>query len=234
MVEAIILAGGFGTRLQSVVNDVPKSMAPVNNRPFLEYLLNYLTGQGVSKIIFSAGYKYESIQAYFGNQYHHLPLLYAVETEPLGTGGGIMNAMKFAESEDVIVLNGDSMFRLGLQSLAGTHAAKKAEITIAVKFMEDCSRYGSVLMNQQNRITGFAEKCPESGQGFINAGVYMIRKEFMLRQGFPEKFSMEKDCFEKLCHTEAFYGYPARGYFLDIGVPEDYLKAQDQFRFYED
>jgi D-glycero-alpha-D-manno-heptose 1-phosphate guanylyltransferase len=233
-VEAIILAGGFGTRLQSVVNDVPKSMAPVNNRPFLDYLLNYLTGQGVSKVIISAGYKYEAIQSHFGDRYHHLPITYAVESEPLGTGGGIMNAMKVAESDDVFVLNGDSMFRLGLPSLANVHAQKKAMITIALKYMEDCSRYGAVILDEQNRIKGFMEKGTDAGAGYINAGVYLIRKEFMLSKGFPEKFSMEKDCFEKMWPSEAFYGYPSRGYFLDIGIPEDYLKAQDQFRFYED
>ncbi len=232
--EAIVLAGGFGTRLQTLVNDVPKSMAPVNNKPFLEYLLNYLTGQGVKRVILAVGYKFETIQAYFGNQYHHLPITYAIETEPLGTGGAILNALKLAESEENIVLNGDSMFRCDLQHLLQAHSAKKADITMALKFLEDSSRFGSVIIDEDHRIRGFLEKCAGAIPGYVNGGVYLIRKRFMEEQGFPEKFSMERDCFEKFCATAAFYGYPSKGYFLDIGIPEDFLKAQDQFRFYED
>ncbi|HTX89121.1 MAG TPA: nucleotidyltransferase family protein [Bacteroidales bacterium] len=232
--DAIILAGGLGTRLQPLVSDVPKSMAPVNQKPFLEYLLNYLTGQDVTRVILAVGYRQETIRAYFNEQFHHLPILYATEEEPLGTGGGILNAMKLAVTEQVLVLNGDSMFRIDLHSLTNIHQFNHADVTLALKYMEDCSRYGSVLLDGQHRITGFVEKGEEAAPGYINAGVYVFRKDFLLQQGFSGKFSIEKDCFEKLYPEKLFYGHPLKGYFLDIGIPEDYLRAQDQFRFYED
>ena len=232
--EAIILAGGLGTRLQQVVIDLPKALALVNGRPFIDYLLNFLRGQGIQKFILSVGYKKEAVRQHIGNQYKSIPVEYAVEEEPLGTGGGIRNAMKMVEGKSAFVLNGDSMFRLDMHAMKLLHMQVDADITMALRFLEDTERFGSVKINEQKSITGFREKGVENGSGYINGGIYLINKDFLLSSIFPEKFSIEKDCFEKYFKQSKFFGFPSRGYFLDIGIPDDYYRAQNDFRRFED
>jgi D-glycero-alpha-D-manno-heptose 1-phosphate guanylyltransferase len=232
--EAIILAGGLGTRLKELVPDVPKSMASVNGRPFLEYLLNYLSGQEIHRVVLSVGYLNDSIQSYFKDHYKNIRISYAVEEEPLGTGGGIVNAMKEVESDRVVILNGDSIFRVDLKALESLHEISNADITIALRYLEDTSRYGSVSIDPMKKIVGFSEKKDNAGPGFINGGIYLVDKGFFSSNEFPRKFSIEKDCFEKYYSNSGFFGFPARGYFLDIGIPEDYMKAQDEFKQFED
>jgi len=232
--EAIILAGGFGTRLQQVVTDIPKSLAHINGRPFIGYLLNYLSGQRIEKFIFSVGFKKETIQNYLGKQFKNIPVEYAVEEEPLGTGGGIMNAMKMVEGKSAFVLNGDSMFRLDLKALNQLHTDVKADITLALRFLEETERYGSVSIDDHKRIVGFSEKGNETGPGYINGGIYLINKSYLSSPVFPEKFSIEKDCFERYYMESRFFGFPSKGYFLDVGIPEDFYRAQHEFRQFED
>lgn len=232
--EAIILAGGLGTRLQGVINDLPKSMASVNGHPFLEYLLNYLLGQNVHKIILSVGHKKDLIREYFKDHYKGMKISYAIEEEPLGTGGGIKNAFSQVEDNLAFVVNGDSLFRIDFKAMLRTHNASGADLTLALRFQEDTARYGTVQINNEKRISGFSEKNPDSGSGYINGGVYLINNEFLERENFPRKFSMEKDCFEKYYGKAKIFAYISRGYFLDIGVPDDYQKAQDDFKEFED
>jgi D-glycero-alpha-D-manno-heptose 1-phosphate guanylyltransferase len=233
-VEAIILAGGFGTRLQKVVTDVPKSIALINDKPFLEYLLNFLTGQGVNKVILSVGYKREMIQAFFNDHYKHMSISYAIEEEPLGTGGGILNALSQVEGESVIAMNGDSMFRVDMLAMNHLHETAGADLTMALRYLDDTSRFGTVQINAAKRVTGFFEKDPAGDAGYINGGVYIINKKFLSASQFGTKFSIEKDCFEKCFRESKIYGYPAKGYFLDIGIPEDYMIAQDEFKRFDD
>lgn len=232
--EAIILAGGFGTRLQGVVSDVPKSMALVNDQPFINYLLNFLSGQGITKVIFSLGYMKDHIQAHVGSQYKSIPVDYVLEEEPLGTGGGIKLAFSKVEGESAFVLNGDSMFRLDFKALYKQHNDNGADVTLALRHLEDTERFGAVKIDSKNRITAFLEKGKMSGPGYINGGVYLMNKSFITNPKFPDRFSIEKDCFEKYYKDSGFYGYPSRGYFIDIGVPEDFYRAQDEFRRFED
>jgi D-glycero-alpha-D-manno-heptose 1-phosphate guanylyltransferase len=232
--EAIILAGGLGTRLQKVVNDQPKSMALINDKPFLEYLLNYLTGQEIHKVILSVGYKREMIQDYFKDRYRHLPISYAIEEEPLGTGGGILNALEQVEGDFSFVLNGDSMFRVDMNAMLNLHLKTTADLTMALRYLEDTSRFGTVKIDLEKKVTGFHEKKQDACPGYINGGVYLINKNFLLSGSFGKKFSIEKDCFEKCYNKAGIYGYPSRGYFLDIGIPEDYMTAQDEFKRFED
>jgi D-glycero-alpha-D-manno-heptose 1-phosphate guanylyltransferase len=232
--EAIILAGGLGTRLKGVVNDLPKSMASVNGHPFLEYLLNYLLGQGIHRIILSVGYKRDLIQSYFKDHYKGMTITYAIEEEPLGTGGGIKNAFKLVESDLAFSLNGDSLFRIDFQAMLRMHSSSGADLTLALRYLEDTARYGTVKINTDKQITGFMEKDPDSGAGYINGGVYLINKDFIDKEEFPEIFSLEKDCFEKYYDKARIFAYLSKGYFLDIGIPEDYQKAQDDFREFED
>ena len=228
--EAIVLAGGFGTRLQPVVNDLPKSMAPVRGRPFLEYLFDYLLAGGIGTVVLSVGYKSEAIQAHFGDEYRSLKVRYAFEQEPLGTGGGIRKAFGLVEGPEAIVLNGDSLFRISLPDMQAFHRAGGGLLTIALRYIQDTSRYGSVGIDFLHRVKGFEEKKDNAGPGYINGGIYILNKEFMTGELFPEKFSVEKDCFEKYCRDYAMLGFAAEGYFLDIGIPEDYAKAQDEFK----
>ncbi|MEI6454726.1 MAG: nucleotidyltransferase family protein [bacterium] len=227
--EAIILAGGFGTRLKSVVRDVPKSMALINNRPFLEYQLDYLIGQGIDKVILSVGYKREVIISHFKNRYRSLDIDYAVEEEPLGTGGGIRLSFFNIKSPRAFVLNGDSIFRIGLSPLMEFHNLKKADISIALRKLPDTGRFGRVTLNRNRRISGFTEKDPAAGKGLINSGVYVVNKHFLMDPDFRGAFSIERDCFERYYQSARFFGYPSEGYFLDIGIPEDYNKAKHDF-----
>lgn len=231
--EAIILAGGFGTRLQPVVRDVPKSMALINYRPFLEYQLDYLITQGVRNVVLSIGYKRDVIINHFRKRYRSVEIDYAVEEEPLGTGGGIRFSFWKIKSDWAYVLNGDSIFHLDLRSFAEKHHKKKADITIGLRKLEQTDRFGRVILNRNHRITGFSEKDKAPGPGYINGGVYVINKTFLMDPFFRGKFSIEKDCFEKFYSTARFFGFPSDGYFIDIGIPEDFNKAQHDFGRFE-
>lgn len=228
--EAIILAGGFGTRLSSVVNDVPKSMAPINGRPFLDYQLDYLDVFSVRKVIISIGYLHEKIMEHYGNQYKNIEIDYAIETEPLGTGGGLKKAMAMAEGPLVIGMNGDTFFEIDFMKFLHIHRGKESKFSMVLRELEDVSRYGSVERDGDRRITGFFEKNQKSGKGLINGGIYIINKRFFDSQKLPDKFSLEKDFLEKIYKKEKIYGILCRQYFIDIGVPEDYAKAQEDFK----
>ena len=223
--EAIILAGGLGTRLRSEVKDVPKAMALIQGRPFMEYLLDHLISEGVTKIIFSVGHKSEIIQDHFANQYRDCEIVYAVETTLLGTGGAIKNAMQFATEEHVIVVNGDSLFIADLKAQYMAHTAQKAAVTLALNAMRNIERYGTVDLDENQRITQFNEKQPLE-KGIINAGVYIFDVAQFRAVDFPEKFSIEKEFFETHLENLHFHGHTTQGYFLDIGIPKDFKKAQ--------
>lgn len=232
--EAIVLAGGLGTRLHKVVSDVPKSMAMVNHRPFLEYLLDYLISQGIAKAVLSVGYKREHIINHFQDKYKSLAVSYAVEEEPLGTGGGIRLAFWKVEAQRAFVMNGDSLFRLDYRQMLAEHLKKKSVATLALRKLADTARYGRVTLNRNNRITGFTEKDEHAGPGYINGGVYIIEKPFLMEPEFRGKFSIEKDCFEQCYQEDRLFGFPSSAYFLDIGIPDDYIKAQHDFATFKD
>jgi len=229
MKEAVILAGGFGTRLQKVVRDLPKPMAPIGEVPFLSFLLDYLIPFEYDKVIISTGYLGHKIEEFYGNQYKSMSLAYAHEDIPLGTGGAIVYALSFCAGDNVLVLNGDTMFQINLQSLENVFAEKTTKLAVALRKVEDVSRYGSVLFDDTLKITSFAEKNQFFGSGYINGGVYMLNHNLFLEYNLPEKFSFEKDFMEKYAEKEDFYAYPCNNYFIDIGVPEDYERAQKEF-----
>ncbi len=232
--EAIVLAGGFGTRLQKVVSDVPKSMALINKRPFLEYLFDYLISRDVTRVVLAVGYKHEIISEHFKDCYKSLQINYSVENEPLGTGGGIRLALWKIEGPRALVMNGDSLFRFDYRQLMAYHLKKKADATLALRKLDDTSRYGRVTITRAGRLNGFLERSLSAGPGYINGGVYIIEKSFLMVPELRGRFSIEKDCFENFYHDLKFYGYPADGFFLDIGIPEDYLKAQHEFTDFKD
>lgn len=227
--EAIILAGGLGTRLREAVPDLPKCMAPVAGRPFISYVIDTLRMQGVHHFVFSLGYKAEVIEAYLKEHYPTLDYSVALEEEPLGTGGAIRLALESTRTNDVLVVNGDTLFKVDVQELASFYRAKEAECLLALKPMHQFDRYGVVELDADGRITSFKEKqfYPE---GLINGGIYLLNKEQFFSYSFPDKFSFEKDYLERYFGNGRLYGMPQEGYFIDIGIPSDYNKAQEDLR----
>ncbi len=224
--EAVVLAGGMGTRLKSVIDDLPKPMAAVVGRPFLEYQLNYLAQQGIQTVILSVGYQAQTIIDYFGDQFGSLQIKYSIEQQPLGTGGGLQKAFEMVQNEAAFVVNGDTLFEVDLPTLAHFHQQTQSEFSLALRQLPDVSRYGAVVLSDQKRIVRFAEKGQFEGSGFINGGTYLIQKDFFKKLSLPEKFSLELEVFEKMHTLIPFYGATFESYFLDIGIPEDYQKAQ--------
>jgi D-glycero-alpha-D-manno-heptose 1-phosphate guanylyltransferase len=223
--EAIVLAGGLGTRLQSVVKEIPKSLAPVAGKPFLAYLLDYAKGQGIERFVFALGYKAETIESFVKKYLRESKYAFSTEKEPLGTGGAIYKACDHVMSENVIVLNADTFFGIQYAQLAELHDQRKASCTLALKKMEAFDRYGSVSINDKNVITGFSEKKYQAS-GYINGGVYALKVESFLGKTFPGNFSFEKEYLEKEYVKENFPGLVSEAYFIDIGVPDDYHRAQ--------
>jgi D-glycero-alpha-D-manno-heptose 1-phosphate guanylyltransferase len=223
---AIVLAGGLGTRLQHVVGNLPKPMAPVAGKPFLQYVLDYLGREDVNEIILAVGYLRESIINYFGNAYNGLSLKYSVEEEPLGTGGAIFHAGSQVESDSVFIVNGDTYFDVNLRGLYQFHSEKNAEITIALKRMERFDRYGTVEIDNTGCITGFKEK-KYLEEGLINGGIYCLNRS-VFSASLPQKFSFETEILEKGVERGSMFGLESEGYFIDIGIPSDYDKAQTE------
>ncbi len=229
--EAIILAGGFGTRLKSVVFDVPKPMALVNERPFLDYQLLFLKHYGIKKVILSVGHLHEKISDHYGTDFEGLEIDYSVEKDPLGTGGGIRLAIEKCTSKSVLVLNGDSFFDINLNSLNNQHGMFLSDCSLALRKVENASRYGTIKQGSNCTIISFTEKTGEEKPGYINAGIYILNKEvFLQKTPAGKNFSIEKDFFEKKIKELNIFGFPYQGYFIDIGIPEDYEKAQNDFK----
>ena len=224
--KILILAGGLGTRLKSVVS-LPKCMAPINDIPFLDYQLNYLIAQGISEVFLSIGHQSEVIKQHYGNQHRSLQINYVEEPEPLGTGGAIRLAFKKIDTQSLLVLNGDTMFPINVNDLVAFHQTKKADCTIALKPLKNFERYGAVEANEEDRITAFHEK-KLVASGKINAGVYLLNGNIFMKHCDQEKFSIEKDFFEAKVNELNFYGFSTDTYFIDIGIPEDYQKAQKE------
>ena len=223
--EAIILAGGLGTRLRSAVPDLPKCMAPINGVPFISYLIDNLINEGVTNFIFSLGYKSELFISLLEEKLPMKNYLMVIEDEPLGTGGAIKLACKKAKDENVIALNGDSLFKVILKELIQFHLEKKSRCTLALKPMQNFERYGSVEIDAVQKINSFKEK-QFITKGCINGGVYAIEVASFLQKSLEDKFSMEQDYLEKYSGEGNFYGFIQEGYFIDIGIPEDFVRAQ--------
>lgn len=225
MYEAIILAGGFGTRLREAVPDLPKPMAPIADKPFLAWQMKYLIKQGVTHFILSVGYKAESIRNYFGNEYEGAIISYAEETQPLGTGGAIEYALQFAKQDRVFVLNGDSLCDVDLAALKQLCEKKPASVGILVKKVENAGRYGAITFVQDSKlVTAFGEKS-SSLPGYINAGIYNIPRSLFDNSNCSCPFSFETEVIKNLV-GENLFACEVNGFFIDIGIPEDFDKAQ--------
>ncbi|MFY0254950.1 nucleotidyltransferase family protein [Chitinophaga sp. 30R24] len=223
--ECIVLAGGLGTRLRSVVADKPKCMAPVGDRPFLYYLLQYLHQQGITHAVLSLGYLAEQVIDWCNNTALPLRVSFSVEAEPLGTGGGILHALHTLEGNDLFIVNGDTYFEVDLPALQQFHITHQAALSLALKPMKQFDRYGSIQLDAAQRINAFHEK-QFCGEGLINGGIYFTTANFLRSLALPEIFSFEKAVLEPGVTTGNFYGFISDTYFIDIGIPEDYTAAQ--------
>jgi D-glycero-alpha-D-manno-heptose 1-phosphate guanylyltransferase len=224
--EAIVLAGGLGTRLEGRLRGVPKSMAPVAGHPFLEIVLHQLRGAGCTRVLLAVGHLHAVIQDHFGLNFSGMRIDYSIESSPLGTGGAIRQALAQATEDSVLVMNGDTYLQADYADMMRFHSCEGAAATIAVVQHPDISRYGGVVIDQK-RIVAFEEK-GRSGPGYISAGVYVLPRNLAWPPDLKEKFSIEYDFFAPQIFRLRPAAYEVSGYFLDIGLPEDLDRAQTE------
>jgi len=214
-VEAVVLAGGLGTRLRSAVNDVPKPMAPIQGRPFLERLLDYWIGQGVQRAVLAVGYMHQTIRKHFGDKYRDCAITYSVEQQPLGTGGALVQALSLVQAKTFLVLNGDTYFAVPLSTLTEFHRQHRAEVSLSL-FRSDNPRYTGISLAADGRVENL------SGHGAANGGVFMFERSVVAR--LPAGVSsLEKDLLPRL--LDGLYGCIFDVPFVDIGLPEDWRAA---------
>lgn len=221
--EAIVLAGGMGTRLRTVVTDLPKPMAPVAGRPFLELLLRSLVAKGFSRVILSTGYMAEKISDHFGSCFAGIELDYSVEIEQLGTGGAVSLAARLVREDHFFVFNGDTFLDLDARGVDAMWQRIREPVIVA-REVEDTARYGR-LDTDQGHVVRFAEK-GQAGPGLINAGCYVFQADQFSGVELGSRFSLETDYLAPLVERTAVALHVASGLFIDIGVPSDYARAQ--------
>jgi len=225
LTEAMILVGGKGERLRSVINNTPKPMAEVSEKPFLEWLILFLKKKGIRRVVLCSGYMAEAIEAYFGDGTKlGVKILYSVDPFPLGTGGAIIYALNHIQSKNFLVLNGDSFCQFNLNHFYKFHLEKKAKASILLTKASDCSRFGSVNINNCDEIISFIEKSNIKCKGLINAGVYILEADLMLHFPQGQAISIEKEIFPRLIGC-GLYAFTIEGVFCDIGTPESYIEA---------
>lgn len=227
-IEAIVLAGGLGTRLREVVSDIPKPMVLVNNQPFLNYILNLLEQYNIRTVILAIGYLHEKIERYYGNSYRNMKLVYSIENEPLGTGGGIKLALEKATTRDVLILNGDTFFDVNLSQMLARYQQLQPDMIMALKPMKDIWRYGVVKV-KDNRVVSFEDR-KQVPYGYINGGVYIARNSLFDSYPLPAKFSFEADFLKKFVSSLNIAAFISDTFFIDIGIPEDLNKAQIEMK----
>lgn len=227
--ECIILAGGFGTRLRTEVSDRPKCLAEMDERgtPFLKILIDYLIRNGVTKLVLSLGFMHEMITEFIKDSDFPISIDFVIENEPLGTGGAIKKAVQKSLAENVLIVNADTYFDVDIDQLFVAHLEMHPLGTIALKFMEKFDRYGSVEINKEKFIVSFNEKI-FTEKGLINGGVILLNKALFLAYNLPDKFSFETDFLPSRVSENLILGFESEGYFIDIGVPEDYKRSQKE------
>ncbi len=226
--EAIVLAGGFGTRLRGIVDDVPKPLAPVAGRPFLAWLLDRLATSGIRRCILATGYLSDAIERTIGTRWQGMEIAYSVEPEPLGTGGAIRLAAMQLRGEGVHVINGDTWLAYSPQALERATLERDAAIGMALAEVEDVGRYGAVERDARGMVVGFREK-GEQGPGAINAGCYFLTEAGLAALPAQDAFSFERDVLQPATAAGVVAAFAQTSGFIDIGVPEDYARAQALF-----
>ncbi|MCH1951659.1 nucleotidyltransferase family protein [Enterocloster sp. OA13] len=229
--QAILLAGGLGTRLRSVVSDRPKPMALIEGRPFMEYVTRELVRSGMTDIIFAVGYKGTMVEEYFGDgERFGFHASYAYEETLLGTAGAIKNAGRFVTEERFFVLNADTFYQIDYTRLKRLQDSLDLDMALVLREVPDVSRYGQAILDEKGFLTAFNEKTEETRMGTINGGIYLMRRSLM--DTIPEgKVSLENDMIPKwLTEGKGLGGFVNDGYFIDIGIPEAYRQFQEDVR----
>lgn len=229
--ELIILCGGAGSRLRSILPDIPKLLAPIGNKTFLDFLLIFFRSQGIDRFLFCTGHLGFKIREYMLDNYSDVKALFIQEETALGTGGALLHALPYSTQEQVLVTNGDTLHLTNLNTLWDKHLSVNAACTLQSAFVPDVSRYGAFTWNEDDRVLGFREK-GMSGAGWINSGIYMVNKERLLKKKLPVQFSFENDCLPDLVKDKSLWVTRKEGYFLDIGIPEDFERAQFEIPAY--
>jgi len=225
---ATILAGGFGTRLRSVVADRPKVLAEIHDRPFLAYLLDQLAAVGVRNVVICTGYLGKQVQAIFGNSYGEMQLHYSQESSPMGTAGALRLAQPKLESDPVLVMNGDAFCAIDLEGFYAWHRDRCALATVALVRVNDAAPYGRVQIDGEEAVVHFAEKSGQPGPAWVNAGIYLIDRSLFETIEPNRMVSLEREVFPTWI-GKGFYGYSCQGRFVDIGTPQSFADAQQFF-----
>ncbi|SRR6266496_571470 len=226
-IPAVLLVGGLGTRLRSVVPNAPKPLATVGDKTFLEFLVRQLRSQGIHQLVMCTGYLAEQIESQFGDGGHwDVSIAYSRELQPLGTAGAVKLAEPYLKgAAEFVVMNGDSFMEVDLDLLLQFHRERKAIVSMASRRVENSGRYGTVRVEAGGRVAGFMEKTGSEAPGIVNAGVYIFEREVL--QSIPQgPCSLEKDIFPRLL-SRGVYALEQHGVFIDIGTPEDYTRAQE-------
>ncbi len=229
---AVILAGGLGTRLRAVVADKPKVLAEIHGRPFITYMLDALAAAGLRHVVLCTGFRGDLVCSTLGTSYRDIELQYSQEETPLGTGGALRNALPLLRSDPVLVMNGDSFCETllgdGLEQFCSFHQARKAGASLVLTLVPDCSRFGRVCTDDEGHIDSFEEKDARTASGWINAGIYLISRDWLGRIARNKPISLERDVFPGWTGPE-FLAFRGNGRFLDIGTPETYAAAEEFF-----
>lgn len=227
-IQAVILAGGKGTRLQSVVADRPKVLAEVNGRPFIHYLLDYLNQSGIQRAVLCTGYMADMVGDVLGNWYNGMELSYSREAEPLDTAGAVRLALPKIDSDPALVMNGDSFYRADLNGFYKHYVEKRANGMLMLAQVDNIERYGSVRMTESGEIAAFEEKQAGSGRGLVNAGIYLLSRELIESIASGRPVSFEREVFP-FWVGRGLFGFPSDGTLLDIGTPQSFASADDFF-----
>lgn len=222
-IDVVILCGGKGTRLKSVISDRPKPMAEIANKPFLDIIIDYVSSYGLRRFILCVGYMKEKIKEYYAPRGDSLEIVFAEEKILLGTGGAIKNAETLIKSNPFLVMNGDSFCPLNMIDFLNFHMVKKSELTVALSKIEGNGDYGVVMIDGQNRITAFNEK-KSVKNAFINTGIYIFNRSIFSIIPSNTVYSLEYNLFPNFTSRE-FYGYITENEFIDIGTSERFKKA---------
>lgn len=222
---AVILSGGLGTRLRSVVSDRPKVMALVAGRPFLTHLLDQLVDSGIRRVVLCTGYMADAVRDQLEDEYRGMELAYSAEEAPLGTGGALLNAADLLSGEMLLVMNGDSYCHCDISGFIISQAASGAYAGMVLAQVDDVARFGAVLTNNDSIVESFIEKGGQAGPGWINAGIYLLPADLVHKIAPDRQVSLEREVFPLLI-AKGLFGYHCTGAFIDIGVPEEYQRSQ--------
>jgi NDP-sugar pyrophosphorylase family protein len=226
--DAAILVGGLGTRLRSVLPDRPKPLAPINDRPFVAYLLDQLAEANLDYVILCTGHGADQVRSALGDRYRSLDIEYSQEPAALGTAGALRFAVRHFRSDTVLVFNGDSYCDVDLNAFVDGHRQRQANASIVLTEVSDAGRFGSVETNQDGTIVKFGEKLTTQASGWVNAGIYLIARQLIEEIPPAHAVSLERDIFPAWI-GRGFYGFRHHGVFLDIGTPESYAQAAQLF-----